>query len=65
MTHSILSSRRCNRSMRSTPWGMVEIGQPRRHSLLRAKDVAGPKNEKAQRDGWALLRKELEDHGVQ
>src|SRR5471032_146017 len=46
---SILSSRRCRYSMRSTPWGMFEIGQPRRHSLLGAKGVAGPKMKKPRR----------------
>ncbi|KQM46445.1 hypothetical protein ASE80_16965 [Pseudomonas sp. Leaf15] len=35
--------------MRSTPWGMLEIGQPRRHSLLGAKGVAGPKMKKPRR----------------
>lgn len=28
-------------------------------------ECGGAENEKAQRDGWALLRKEIENHGVQ
>ncbi|WP_045122469.1 hypothetical protein [Pseudomonas fluorescens] len=37
--------------MRSTPWGMFEIGQPRRHSQIGTMRVVGQKTKKPRKIG--------------